>query len=136
MLKKEFLTLTFLKFLLVGGTAALVSIIARFLLSLTMAYTLSIILAHMLGMVVAFTLNRRFVFKDSQRKTHQQIYDFTLVNLYALLQTLLLSLLLARWLLPALGLTDLQLGETVAHICAVGFTAFTSYLGHKYLTFR
>jgi putative flippase GtrA len=59
---------------------------------------------------------------------------FAAVNLAALLQTLVVTLLLARWLLPAAGLRSHV--EEIAHIVGVGVPIVTSFFGHKYLSFR
>ena len=52
----------------------------------------------------------------------------------AVLQTLVVSLVLARWLLPALGVT--QHAEAIAHAVGVAVPVVTSYFGHKLATFK
>jgi putative flippase GtrA len=52
----------------------------------------------------------------------------------AVLQTLVISLLLARWLLPSLGIVEHA--EALAHLAGVLVLVVTSYFGHKFLTFR
>lgn len=137
-IKQEFFNLQFIRFLLVGGLAALVNIVSRVGFSWVVDYSISILLSHLVGMVVAFTLNRIFVFKSqSGHSTMRQIYYFSLVNTVALLQTLGVSLAMAHWLLPQLPLgLSLSEQETFAHIIGVSMTAFSSYIGHKYLSFR
>lgn len=126
---------TFFRFLVVGGVAALVNFSSRILLSNLMDYALAIVLAYLLGMVTAFTLNRAFVFEAADTGVvHQQFLWFTLVNVAAVAQTLAISLLLARVLLPTAGVT--VHAETIAHAVGVIFPVFTSYLGHKRLSFR
>jgi putative flippase GtrA len=56
------------------------------------------------------------------------------VNGAGVLQTLVVSLLLSR-LLDELSQGKLP-AKTVAHVVGVAVPAFTSFLGHKYLTFR
>ena len=48
--------------------------------------------------------------------------------------TLVISLLLARWLLPSLGIVTHA--EALAHLVGVLVPVVTSYFGHKFLTFR
>lgn len=125
----------FLRFLLAGGLAALVNFGSRILLSQFIDYVAAIVCAYLLGMVTAFLLNRAFVFSEaSQADPRRQFAWFVLVNVAAVLQTLAISLLFARLLLPAAGIIDQA--ETIAHAAGVLFPVFTSYLGHKHLTFR
>jgi putative flippase GtrA len=85
-------------------------------------------------MVCAFSLNRMLVFKRATRPLEQQMLWFVAVNLAALAQTMLVSLLCARWLLPAIGITSHA--ETIAHACGIVAPIFSSYFGHKYFTFQ
>jgi putative flippase GtrA len=121
-------------FLLAGGIAALANIGSRYLFGFLMPYVPSIVLAYLVGMATAFLLNRRYVFTSAGNALHQQIGWFCVVNVAALAQTLAVSLLLSRWLLPWLGWH--WQAETVAHVVGVVVPVFTSYLGHKRLTFR
>lgn len=124
----------FLRFLVAGGVAAAANFGSRILLSLVMPYTTAIVVAYCIGMVTAFLLNRRFVFEASSNPLHRQAGWFIAINLLAVLQTLAVSLLLARWLFPAIGMTFHP--ETLAHAAGVAVPVFTSYLGHKAFTFR
>lgn len=125
----------FLRFLIAGGLAALVNFGSRIAFSQFMAYVPAIVCAYLLGMITAFLLNRAFVFSEAaQADPRRQFVWFALVNVAAVLQTIVISLLFARLLLPAAGITDQA--ETIAHAAGVLFPVFTSYLGHKHLTFR
>jgi putative flippase GtrA len=59
---------------------------------------------------------------------------FAIVNIGALVQVWLVSVGLARWLLPAISWTYQP--ELVAHTIGVLSPAVTSYYGHKLFTFR
>ena len=122
------------RFLLAGGTAALINFCMRMLLSNYVHYAIAIVLAYFCGMATAFVLNRRFVFRDWTNRLHQQIAWFVTVNAVALLQTLAVSLLLADAVLPMLGIT--WHAEEIAHAAGILVPIFTSYLGHKKWTFR
>lgn len=124
----------FVLFLAAGGTAALVNIGARIALDAVMPYVAAIVLAYVIGMATAFTLNRRFVFQGSTHPVATQAGWFVTVNVAALLQTLLVSLLFARLVFPWSGMDHHP--ETVAHVIGVVVPVFTSYLGHKHLSFR
>jgi hypothetical protein len=57
-----------------------------------------------------------------------------LVNALAPAQTQIVSLLLARWLLPKLGLVEGV--EAVAHAVDAAVPVLTGYVGHRYATFE
>jgi putative flippase GtrA len=123
----------FLGFLVVSGFAAAVNFASRFAFDVFVPYAAAIVLAYLAGMVTAFLLNRRFVFTDAGRPLHHQAGWFVAVNIAAVLQTLVVSLLLARWALPAIGWTWQV--EAVAHAVGIAVPAVSSYFGHRWLTF-
>lgn len=128
------ISLRFVKFIAVGGVAAIANFGSRILLGLWLDYVTSIVVAYCIGMVTAFFLNRIFVFDESTNALHHQAMWFTVVNLVAVLQTVLVSLLFTRYVFPAVGMR--WHAETVAHAIGVLVPVFTSYLGHKHLSFR
>jgi putative flippase GtrA len=124
----------FVLFLAAGGIAAAANFGSRFAFDLLMPYVPAIVLAYCVGMATAFTLNRAFVFTGAANPVRQQATWFVLVNLAAVAQTVLISLLFARWVFPATGMDWHP--EAVAHAIGVVVPVFTSYIGHKTLTFR
>jgi putative flippase GtrA len=124
----------FVRFLAAGGLAAAANFGSRILLSEVMPYVPAIIIAYSIGMTTAFILNRLFVFDDAANNMREQIVWFTLVNIAAVLQTVLISLLFARIVFPWMGF-DWHV-ETVAHGIGVAVPVVTSYYGHRKLTFR
>ncbi|WP_017907524.1 GtrA family protein [Xanthomonas sp. SHU 199] len=123
----------FLLFVICGGTAAAVNVGSRILFSMVATFEASVCLAYALGMLTAFLLNRILVFKGSDRPISQQAAWFIGINTISLLQTLAISILLKRWLLPALNWPlDIPLS---AHLVGVAVPVFTAYLGHKHFTF-
>lgn len=123
----------FVLFIIAGGLAAGVNIGSRLLLGHWLAYVPSILIAYVLGMVTAFALNRQFVFAQAQNRLHQQAFWFVAVNLAAVVQTIVISLLLAHWLLPAFNIQFHN--DTLAHVIGVLAPVATSYIGHKHLSF-
>lgn len=123
----------FLGFLVVSGFAAAVNFASRFAFDVVVPYAVAIVLAYGVGMATAFALNRRFVFTDAGRPLHHQAGWFVAVNVAAVLQTLAVSLLMARWVLPAIGWTWEP--EAVAHAVGIAVPAVTSYFGHRHLSF-
>lgn len=124
----------FVYFVLTGGIAAAVNVGSRILLNCWMPYSAAIVVAYLFGMLTAFALNRLFVFRETVNPLHHQALWFTLVNIAAVLQTLVVSLLLAKIVFPRIGFHWHQ--ETVAHAIGVGIPVISSFIGHKYLTFR
>lgn len=124
----------FVLFLLTGGTAAVVNFLSRIFYNQWLTYSNSIILAYLTGMVTAFVLARLFVFTEPTQGLRRSAFIFTLVNVVAVVQTWAISIGLAYYVLPAMGVT--RFGAEIAHAAGVIFPVFTSYLGHKYWSFR
>ncbi|ALM85286.1 GtrA family protein [Bordetella sp. N] len=121
------------RFLLAGGIAAGANYGSRFIFSLWLPYAWAIVCAYIVGMIVAFLLMRSFVFEASGRDLGAQIIKFVAINMLAVLQTLIISLVLVRWVFGPMGITH---AEAIAHLIGVLFPVATSYLGHKMATFR
>lgn len=128
------MTPQFLRFLVAGGIAAAANYGSRFVFSQWLGYGVAIVLAYLVGMGVAFVLMRQHVFDAREGALGPQVAKFAAVNALAALQTLLISLLLARWLLPRLGIVEHA--EAIAHLVGVLVPVVTSYLGHRMLTFK
>lgn len=124
----------FLRFVLAGGVAAAANYGSRFLFSAWMPYAAAITCAYLVGMAVAFVLMRQYVFAAAGQPLLPQVVKFALVNALALLQTLVVSLVLARWVLPRLGVHEHV--EATAHLVGVIVPVFTSFIGHRSATFR
>jgi putative flippase GtrA len=122
------------KFLFVGAAAAALNFCTRIVLSRFVPYSAAIALAFLTAMAAAFILNRQFVFAGATNRLHRQMLWFLTVNLLALGQTLLVSLLLAQVVLPKLGIASYR--EEIAHAVGIAIPIFTSYISHKRLTFR
>lgn len=124
----------FLKFLVVGGIAASVNFGSRIVLNQWMGFVPAILVAYLFGMTTAFTLNKLFVFSEATNKIQHQAGWFIMVNLVAVGQTLVISLLLAEWIMPAMHWTYRV--HTFAHGIGVLAPVVTSYFGHKYFSFK
>ncbi|MDR6095859.1 GtrA family protein [Stenotrophomonas sp. SORGH_AS_0321] len=123
-----------IRFLVAGGIAACANFGSRILLGLFAPYVTSIVIAYIIGMATAFTLNRLFVFTSAENSLGSQAGWFVLINVAAILQTVAISLLLARWVFPLTGFHYHP--ETAAHAVGVIVPVLTSYIGHKHLSFR
>lgn len=133
-LREAFERSGFLRFVLAGGVAALVNVLSRLLYSEAVAYPVAVVAAYLTGMATAYVLNRALVFGPGDRGIPGEMLAFALVNLLAVAQTLVISLGLAYYVLPAFGVV--QHAETLAHVVGVIVPVFTSFVGHKYWTFR
>jgi len=123
----------FAGFLIAGGIAAVVNFLSRIAFNLFFGYAISIVLAYLAGMVTAFLLNRHGVFAPSGKSVRVEAVWFTLVNMLAVVQTLIISLLLAEIVLPKMGILAFQ--KEIAHAIGIMVPVVTSYFGHKYWTF-
>jgi putative flippase GtrA len=129
----------FLRFLLAGGLAALINFGSRFFYNIFVDFSTAVVLAFLTGLTAGYILNRRYVFATSRNTVVQEMGWFVFINLLALAQTWGLSLYLVELLpeyiaMDSLGRTELV--EAIAHGAGIILPVFTSYIGHKYLTFR
>ncbi|MET1078934.1 MAG: GtrA family protein [Pseudomonas sp.] len=121
-------------FLISGGIAAGLNWGTRFLFSMVFQFEVAVVLAFVIGLLAGFTLMRLFVFQGAGKPLKPQAGKYLLVNLLALAQTLIISVLCVHWLLPLLGVVEHV--EALAHLFGVLVPIVTSYFGHKFLTFR
>lgn len=125
---------TFIRFVAVGGFAAIINVGSRILFSLVMSYELAVVCAYLCGMATAFVLNRLYVFEAAGAgNAAGQGVRFALVNLVALAQVWIISVGLARFVFPWMDMT--WHAETVANAIAVASPVVTSYLAHKHFSF-
>lgn len=129
----HFLSRQFVVFLAVGGTAAAVNWLARWLFRHWTSYGVAVALAYGCGFVAGFLLSRRYVFPGSSRPVSVQAREVLLVNLAWFPVVWITSLLLAPQLLHwGAG----HWSEGIAHGIATGLPAFGSFLIYKLHTFR
>lgn len=121
------------RFLVTGGIAAGVNVVARWLFDLVMAFELAIVVAYLAGMITAYTLSKFFVFSRSGRSVSDEFLRFAIVNVVALAQVWVVSVGLARYVFPAVGFT--WHADDAAHVIGVLVPAVTSYLGHRHFSF-
>ena len=120
-------------FILAGSIAALTNIICRILLTIFLNFEISVFISYLIGMVTAFLLQRKYVFKSTKKSYKKSLAAFSLVNLFALVQVWIVSLLIKFWLVNFIA--SVPLVELIAHCLGVGIPTFTSYFGHKYISF-
>jgi len=99
-----------------------------------MHYEWAIIFAFMVGLTVGFLLMRGYVFNARDKPLGRQVAIYAAVNFLALLQTLLVSIELVRWVLPLVA--TVPRAEALAHFAGVLVPIVTSYFGHRMVTFK
>lgn len=136
MIRREFMNSQFLRFLVSGGIAAAANFGSRLLYEhgLGISYSTAIVLAYITGMAVAFLLYKKHVFEPGKHPTSKEVAHFCIINLLAVIQTLIISLALADYILPALSVDALR--KEIAHAIGIAVPTLTSFLGHKYFTFK
>lgn len=121
-------------YLAAGGIAAAANYGSRFVFSLALPFELAVVAAYGVGMVTGFVLMRRYAFNATRNSTREQVLGYCVVNLLAVVQTVAVSSLLSRIVLPWLGTPGNH--EAIAHAVGVAVPVVSSYFGHKWLTFR
>jgi putative flippase GtrA len=124
----------FVKFFFAGAFSALVNFSSRFFYNQYLSFSNAVILAYITGMIVAFILFKLFVFNKSKHTIKKEILYFTLVNIIAIIQTYLISIYFAEYLFPSFHFKFYP--ETIAHTIGIVFPIFTSFIGHKYFSFK
>ncbi len=124
----------FIRFVATGGAAAVVNFGSRIIYSHWMNFSSAIVAAYLTGMVTAFILARIFVFNRATSSLSRTIVMFSIVNLAGVIQVWFMSVLLADYLLPLTGIkSNIQ---ELAHGIGIIVPVFTSFFGHKYLSFK
>lgn len=122
------------RFLALGGVAAGVNFVARWLLQPVIGFEASVAAAYICGMIVAYNLFRLFVFGASGRSVASEAWRFVVVNLVSMVLVWLISVSLARYIFPAIGFRFFA--DDIAHFIGVLSPAVTSWIGHKRYTFK
>lgn len=125
---------SFAGFIVAGAIAAAANFGSRFAFSWLLPFEAAVVAAYGVGMLVAFLLMRHWVFDAAAGPWQRQAAWFGLVNLLAVLQTVAVSSLLARWALPALGIE--QHREALAHAAGVAVPVLSSWFGHRHASFK
>ena len=124
----------FILFIITGGTSAIINILSRIILSNFFRFEIAILISYGIGMITAFSLAKRYVFLNSNKSIKKSFPAFALVNLISVLQTFFVSIFIKSWLL--ILFKNLSIIELISHTCGLGILVFTSFYGHKYITFK
>lgn len=116
-----------------GGFAALVNFVSRIIFNFWFSFEVSVVLAYLIGMITAYILTKIFVFKAKSVGLVSSSIKFTIVNILAVLQTYFISVYLYYWLNNNI---NFDYNKEVAHFVGIAFPVITSYIGHKYYSFK
>lgn len=121
-------------FVLAGAIAAAANFASRLLFSIVAPFEVAVTLAFFVGLTTAFALFRRYVFVRAPGvPLLPAAAKFTVINLFGLLLTLVVSVSVLRYVLPALHVSVGR--EEIAHLLGIGATTLSSYFAHKLWTF-
>ncbi len=123
----------FARFISIGGAAATVNLVSRYLLDFAMPFEAAVVLAYAIGMAAGFAMFQLFIYRGVSILQRKRLMRFAWVNLFGLTLAWAVSSLLARQVLPALGY-DWHPFE-IAHLAGVAAPAICSYFLNKYYTF-
>lgn len=129
----DYFSMEFIKFLCCNGFAAVVNFCSRIVINHFTTYITAVVIAYCCGMVTAFVLNKIFVFRGSKHNTGRQFTGFVIVNLFAVAQTVLFSMLFHSYIFPKIGFAFYP--DEAAHFIGISIPIFTSFLGHKHFSF-
>ena len=131
---RHFLTKEFLRFLLVGTTAAIGNWISRIVFNMwTESFALSVVGAYAVAMAIAFKLNKIYVFPNSNQTLKNQIRYFALANFISF-WVVLASAVLIKQFLEFLGMPHYT--AELAHFIAIAIPMFGSFLIYKFFAFK
>ncbi len=124
----------FIRFVLVGGFAALVNFLSRIAINTVYNFRESVIIAYIIGMLTAYVLTKLFVFAPSGKHPLKELSYFTVVNGIAIIQVWLISVGLAEYFFPSIDYNFYP--NEIAHFIGISVPVITSYYGHKYFSFK
>jgi len=134
MVVKSFASRQFLKFMIAGGVAACVNFSVGWMLFGWLPLYGDIAVGYLAGMLTAFVLFEKKVFGEHIESRKKSIVVFFLVNTLGLLQTWLVFPLLKDYLFP---LMDYHFyAPEIARAIAIMVPMLSSFLGHKFFTFK
>jgi len=130
----KFFSKQFLRFLVAGGIAACVNFTVGYSLQGLLPFHGDIVAGHLSGMLVAFFLFEQRVFDQAENSRVKSAPIFVAINGLALIQTWLVYYALHQYFFPGVKF-DFHL-DVVARAIAIITPIFTSFLEHKYFTFK
>ena len=129
-----FVSWQFIRFVLVGGVAAVLHWLARYLLNPLTGYVAALVLAYMIGIAVGYILNALFVFSDAKTRRRKQIAYFVAFNLLMAPVVIGVAYILSEYVFARF--TWMAHPREIAHAIGVASPIFINFLLHKFFTFK
>ena len=85
-------------------------------------------------MLIAYILAKKFVFFNSKKSIKSSVAGFVFINFLAIMQTWLVSIGIKAILIQFIE--TIFFIELIAHTTGVLVPVFTSFFGHKYISFN
>ena len=124
----QLLSAQFLRFVLANSVAAGINIFTSLLGSLVMFDAWAVVAGFCAGLSTSYLLCRGFVFQTVRRASMAEVLRFTVINLLALVLTLLVYHLSLQWLVSArIGSATNQTLRTGAHALGVAAPVLFSF---------
>jgi putative flippase GtrA len=152
-MKINILKTTFFKFLVVGGTGAVINMLVyAFFINIGVHYLLASLISFFVAVTSNYYFNSAWTFKNraGHKSKFKKYYEFLGISSLNLL-TNLIVLYIVLWFLNA----NKQIGEfaieimnplvkgdivfynkMIAQMAGIGFATVLNYLGNKFITFR
>jgi putative flippase GtrA len=125
----------FVKYCIVGGTAAVVDFGILFILTELFLgveyYLVSATISFVLSALTNYALNRRWTFRSTGKKRKQIPIFFTVATMGLFINNFIMFVGMEKFLLK-----DLQYGYLLAKIFATGLVLIWNFLGNRYITFN
>ena len=131
----------FVRFLIFGGTATLVSFLGGYLLYgiLEMSYGPAIFIGSASAIVVNFGLNYAFNFRYRGRSVLSQVITFASVALFGSVLTVVLARIFLWVSMAAISVGSddaVLLMKAMCHVLSIGIVTLYSFFAHKYFSFN
>lgn len=123
----------FAQFIAIGGAAAGVNLVARYLLNFAVPFEAAVLIAYLIGMVAGFAMFQILIYRGVSMMQPHRIVRFAWVNLFGATLAWAVSSVMAREFLPAIGWAWHPF--EIAHLAGVAAPAISSYFLNKYYTF-
>ena len=123
----------FAGFVLVGLMSTACNLGSRYVFQVFAGYEVALAVANVVGVLSAFLMNRWFVFKPGDATVWAELSKFTLINVAGIVVSWMVSVLLFRQVLPALGFGWHP--DLVAHAIGISVPVIPNYFAHRYWTF-
>lgn len=125
----------FAAYVVAGIVSTICNLSSRYLFERAMPYELALVGANAVGILSAFLMNRLLVFgASSNESAWHELWRFTAVNLVGIVASWLVSVLLYRLVLPALGWH--WHADLIAHAAGIAVPVIPNFLAHRHWTFR